>query len=78
MVSVDGFQGREKDFIIISCVRSNEGQGIGIYSAKRVPKRPPKTQRHSNKGQVRNDYMWECQSAEQRQHLEQPPQPLQG
>ena len=29
IASVDAFQGREKDIIIISCVRSNEHQGIG-------------------------------------------------
>lgn len=30
IASVDAFQGREKDFIILSCVRSNEHQGIGM------------------------------------------------
>ena len=32
---VDAFQGREKDFIILSCVRSNEHQGIGFLNDAR-------------------------------------------
>ena len=32
VASVDAFQGREKDVILISCVRSNEHQGIGFLS----------------------------------------------
>ncbi|KAG0463290.1 hypothetical protein HPP92_019359 [Vanilla planifolia] len=30
--TVDGFQGREKDMAIFSCVRSNSGKGIGFLS----------------------------------------------
>ena len=35
IASVDAFQGREKDIIVISCVRSNEHQGIGFLSDPR-------------------------------------------
>jgi regulator of nonsense transcripts 1 len=32
---VDSFQGREKDFILLSCVRSNEASGIGFLNDPR-------------------------------------------
>lgn len=32
VASVDAFQGREKDFIVLSCVRSNEGKSIGFLN----------------------------------------------
>ena len=35
VANVDAFQGREKDFIILSCVRSNEHQGIGFLNDAR-------------------------------------------
>ncbi len=33
--SVDAFQGREKEIILVSCVRSSESQGIGFLADPR-------------------------------------------
>ncbi|CAI4225896.1 unnamed protein product [Auanema sp. JU1783] len=35
IANVDAFQGREKDFIIVTCVRSNEQSGIGFLNDPR-------------------------------------------
>ena len=35
VASVDAFQGREKDYIVLTCVRSNDHQGIGFLSDPR-------------------------------------------
>ena len=35
IASVDSFQGREKDYVVVSCVRSNDHAGIGFLSDPR-------------------------------------------
>lgn len=35
VASVDAFQGREKDYVLLTCVRSNQHQGIGFLSDPR-------------------------------------------
>lgn len=35
IASVDAFQGREKGYIVLTCVRSNEHQGIGFLNDPR-------------------------------------------
>lgn len=35
VASVDSFQGREKDYILLTCVRSNDASGIGFLNDPR-------------------------------------------